>query len=1011
MFRKGTFLLLAVAVNIGVVSAGSTLDVKRDIERAVSLIEHGRYADARHSLTLLREQAPIDDEVLVRHIDFELAVCAYELRDNEAEKIMMAFLRRYPESVHANEVRFMLAMYHCEREDYAEARKYLDKVSYKALSEDNKERYNMRMGYIEFVTEFNSKSDKPKEYEKAYKLFSALSPTGIYADHATYYKSYIHYARGDFKSAYKGFDSLRNSENYSKVIPYYLFQIEFARGNYKYVVENGDKLLSQSVEVERTELMRVVAEAWYRMQGYNKSLHYMSMYERSGGKMGREENYILGYSAYRSTDYVKAIDALRKVVDGTDGLAQNASYHLADCYIRRDDKQNAIHAFAMAADEKKYDKCNLEILEDALFNYGKLLFETGGGTFNESINILSRYVSNYPNSERADEARELLIAAYHNSRDYHKTYEALSALPDHQLNAELRTAKQKIAYFNGLEAYNAGDFETAKKKLEESQKIGVSPKYNALCLFWLGEIEYKSGNYDQAIKYFDYYTRRAPKTENEYKWALYNLGYAHFFNKNMPKSQKSMEGFLWLYKTADRCRADAFNRLGDAQFSQRKYSDAVKSYEGAIAIGTVEQNYAKYQRAMSLGLSGKTNAKIGALKQLQEPGQDCGDYNDDAAYELGRTYVSLGRNKDGASVLEKFVEKYTQSPYYVPALLDLGLVHFNLGNGDKSLHYYDKIIVAAPQSAAAKEAIQNVREIYVSKGRINDYFAYAERSGVECDLSVMARDSLSFRSAQNIYLAKRQNEAIKYLKSYLTDYPKGYYTNEALFYLSDCYLKCDSLNSAISSMKQLVAQPQNQYTVPVAEMLARVTFENKMYDESAPAYRRMYDVVEGEVKRTEAARGYAESVLLRKNDDATLAMANDLESMADVDAVTLRKVHFAKANVLLARSEVPEAYKIYEMLSADMTTAEGAESAYRIIEALFKEGKLEECEQKIYALAGSKTQYTYWLGKSFITLGDIFVQRGDNFQASATYRSVVDGYTPVDDGVVAEAQSKLEQMK
>ena len=84
MFRKGTFLLLAVAVNIGVASADATLDVKRETERAISLMEHGRYADARHSLTILREQAPVDDEVLARHIDFKLAVCAYELRDNEA---------------------------------------------------------------------------------------------------------------------------------------------------------------------------------------------------------------------------------------------------------------------------------------------------------------------------------------------------------------------------------------------------------------------------------------------------------------------------------------------------------------------------------------------------------------------------------------------------------------------------------------------------------------------------------------------------------------------------------------------------------------------------------------------------------------------------------------------------------------------------------------------------------------------------------------------------------------
>ena len=993
MLKKSIFLLLAVAVSIGVAGAENRLDIKRETERAKSLIEHGRYSEARHSLTNLREQVPLDEEVLVRHIDFELALCAYELRDNEAEQIMLAFLRRYPESVHINDVRFMLAMYYCEREEYATARKYLDKVSYKALTNENKERYNMRLGYIEFTS---------GNHDEAYKLFSTLSPTGNYADHAVYYKSYIHYARGEYKEAYKGFDSLRKSDNYSKVIPYYLFQIEFARGNYQYVVKSGDELLKQSVEVERTELMRVIAEAWYRLQGYNKSFIYMAMYQRSGGKMGREENYILGYSAYRSTDYATAIEALRKVAEGNDELAQNAMYHLADCYIRREDKKQAIRAFSMAADEK-FDN---EISEDALFNYGKLLFETGGGTFNESINVLTRYVTKYPDSERADDARELLIAAYYNSHDYEMAYKAIKAFPNP--DGTQRAALQKIAYFNGLEAFTAGDFDKAKTALEEAQKIGVSPKYNALCLFWLGEIEYKSGNYAKAISYYDYYLRRAPKSEREYKLALYNLGYAHFTQNNMAKSQKAFEGFVWLYKEADRYRADAFNRLGDAQYSQRKYADAVKSYEGAVSLGTAEQDYAKYQRAISLGLAGKTTAKIGALRQMQ--GENCGDYNDDAAYELGRTYVSLGRYSDGASVLEGFVEKYPQSPYYTPALLDLGLVHFNLGNSDKSLHYYDKIISSAPQSAAAKDAIQSVREIYVAKGSINDYFAYAERTGVECDLSLMARDSLSFRSAQNIYLADRTAEAISHLKGYLENYPKGYYTNDALFCLSDCYLKSDSLDRAVESLKLLAEQPQNQYTVPVVEKLAQVTFDNQMYDEAASAFRRKYELADGAAVRTEAANGYAESVLLRKDDDALMAMANDLDTLADVDATMLRRVRFAKAKVHTSRNEVTEARKIYELLAADVTNIEGAESAYRVIEALFAEAKLDECEQKIYALADSKTPHSYWLGKAFILLGDIYVQRNDLFQAKATYRSVVDGYTPADDGIVAEAQAKLEKL-
>ncbi len=992
MYRRLLVIALVAISNIGL-AIGAKTDLQRLSERAMSLLEHGRYTEAREVLTELRRVAPIDDEVLVRHVDFGLVRCAVALKDNDVENRMMAFLRRYPESVHVNDVYFMMGIYYCEREEYSKASTYFKRVSYKALTADDRERYNMRMGYIEFVA---------GNYDKAYALFSELSTVGNYADHALYYKSYIHYARGEYDRAYSGFSALKKSENYAKVIPYYLFQLEYARGNYNYVVRHGDELLKNAVKEERVALLRVIAESWYRLQGYNKALLYISMYQRSGGKMEREEKYILGYSAYRSTDYETAIEALRDVCVGGDELAQNASYHLADSYIRRGDKRQAIHAFAMAAD----DKFNNEITEDALFNYGKLLFETGGGTFNESINVLSKYVSRYPDSERADEARELLIAAYYNSHDYEMAYKAIKNFPNP--DGTQRAALQKIAYFNGLEAFMDGDNAKAKSALAEAQEIGVSPKYNALCSFWLGELAYREGDYAKAIEHYNAYVKRAPKSEREYQMALYNLGYAYFTTKDMAKSQKAFEGFLWLYKSADRYRADAFNRLGDAYYSQRNYASAVKGYEGAVSLGTAEQDYAKYQRAISLGLAGKISAKIGALRQMQ--GEDCGDYNDDAAYELGKTFVRLGRYADSAPVLENFVEKYPQSPFYMNALLDLGLVHFNLGNGDKALAYYDRIISSAPQSSEAKDAIQSVREIYVARGDTSSYFAYAERSGVECDLSAMTRDSLSFRAAQNIYLANRISESIGHLKNYLAEYPKGYYTNDALFYLSDSYLKCDSLDMAVTYMKGLLERPANKYTEPVAEKLATVTFDNGMFEESATAYRKLYDVVDSAEQRTKASTGYAKSVLLRNNEEATMAMALDLDTLADVDAMMLRKVHFTKAKIFSSRGEESQARAIYEALSQDVSNVEGAESAYRVVEALFAEGNLDESEKRIYTLADSKTPHTYWLGKAFILLGDIYVKRGDAFQARATYRSVVDGYTPNDDGIVAEAQAKLQKL-
>lgn len=984
------FALAAIAVSGGVAQAGVE---ERLLARAKSLLEHGRWSDARHEYMRLREAVATDDESMAQQAEFGLTVCAVHLDDNVAEQRMLDFLSRYPGSVHSADINFLLALHYCEQERFAEAKAALQKVPYKSLTAANREKYDMRMGYAEFVL---------GNHDVAYQHFTRIPPKSEYADHATYYCAYIHYSRGQYDEAYKGFAALRESEAYGKVIPYYIFQLEFARGNYKYAARESEALIAGAAESERPALMRIAAESWYRLEGYNKSLYYMKAYVAAGGKMERVENYILGYSAYRTTDYATAVDALKKVSTGNDELSQNASYHLADCYLRRGDKRNAIRAFAMAAD----DIYTNEVAEDALFNYGKLLFEMGGGTFNEAVNVLTRYVTRYPTSPRNTEARELLIAAYYNSKDYDAAYRAIRSFPSPDGN--MKTALQKITYFKALEAFEQGRYAEAREALEESKGVGVSPKYNALCEFWLGEADYIEGRYAEALSHYNQYLKRAPRSEREYKMALYNVGYTHLALGDVEQAKRSFEGFLWLYKERDAYRADGFNRLADAQYMQRDYTAAIKSYEGAVSLATDERYYALYRRAVALGLLGKTEPKIAALKQIITTAE--GDYADDAGYELGRTYVALERYTEAAAQLEKFAKTNEQSPYYLPAQLDLGLAYLNMGKAEQSLAAYNVVIKAAPQSQAAKDAMQSVREIYVAKGDIDGYFKYAKHTGVECDLSAMTRDSLSFRVAEKSYLAARNADAVRAFEDYLESFPKGYYVDDVLFYLSDCHLKEGETFGAIERMKQLVARPRCRYTEQVADRLAEVTFESGMYSEAASAARLLYGLVEGAEARRSAAHRYIDATLARNDDEATTEMMAQLEQMTDVEEIDVRRARLASAKVLRRGGNEEAAMAIYADLASSLTDAAGAESAYEMIVAAYAKGDSEDAENRIYALSESKTQHTYWLGKAFILLGDIYTDRGDVFQAKATYQSIIDGYSPTDDGIVEEAKERIKKL-
>jgi TolA-binding protein len=155
--------------------------------------------------------------------------------------------------------------------------------------------------------------------------------------------------------------------------------------------------------------------------------------------------------------------------------------------------------------------------------------------------------------------------------------------------------------------------------------------------------------------------------------------------------------------------------------------------------------------------------------------------------------------------------------------------------------------------------------------------------------------------------------------------------------------------------------------------------------------------------------GYVRSVKAYGNDDALIAMADDVAAQEFAGETALRESRYAKAKVLHKRGDAA-AFDIFKILSGDVKYVEGAESSYLVIEQAYNAGNMDEAEKLVYDFADKNTPHSYWLGKSFILLGDIYRSKGDMFQARATYQSVADGYTPTNDGIVEEAKARISQL-
>lgn len=974
------------------VSAFATSPASREsMRRGEELFSAGKWNEARREMSLAAEDHTLTPSERQR-VECYIALCAIEQGEKQASVLLNDYLAKYPHSVYDNEIRFAAACMAYKEGDYQTA---LDRFAAVDRVEKGRiDEFEFKAGHSKFAV---------GRIEEAYEQLGRVAEKSEYAPHACYYRSYIDYSRGELDRAKEGFRSIEQHDAYSALVPFYMLQIEFQQQNYRYVVENCDELIERATPARRAEIERTAAESWFRLGDYGRTISYLENYMQDGGTMAREEQYLMGYALYRSAYYERAADYLQAVCSGDDALTQNAAYHLGDCRLKLGDKTRAMQSMALAS-TMSFDE---QIREDALFNYGKLQFELGGGQFNEAINILTRYIDTYPQSERVAEARECLVAAYYNSKNYDAAYAAIKQMHDPDNN--VKSALQKITYFRALERLNEGDTEAAKALLDESLANRFNAKYTALAGFWQGEILLGEGKYKEAAVKFNRYLQLAPKSEPEYEKAFYNLGYAYLHAGNRSQARSNFDSFLWLHKEKDQFRADALNRRGDILYAQRSFTQAIEAYNQSAAIASPERDYALYQRAIVLGLNDKVAAKIEALRSIARSGE--GRYADRAAYELGRTYLSQEQYKEGADALNEFVEKYPRSEFYVQALADLGLVYQNLGDNDRAMDYYKQVMSTAPKSSQARDALAGLRGIYVDNNDVGGYFAYAKTAGIETDMSVLQRDSLTYEAAQRLYTSGKLEKAATAMTSYVKNFPNGIYQADALYYRSDCYTRLGRTNEAIASLLDLTEMPANDYTQRGTERLASLADGAKRYDVAADAYLALSALTTDVKKQRAAIVGYVRASVNTGDDERILTMSERVEKMSAVEATPLREARYARAKALERAGRGDEAMALYEKLAADPKSREGAEAAYRVIESMYKAGRTVEAEEAIYAMSDSETTHNYWLARAFLTLGDIYRDKSDDFQARATYQSVVDGYTPTDDGIVDEARKRIANLK
>lgn len=972
-------------------------DPDESYKKAMELFEKEKYGAAREAF-----QVVIDgDENLqsLQRIDAEYyqTLCAIALFHGDDDYLIDNFIASHPEDPRINNLNFQMGKVQYRDKKYAPAIKFHEKVDKQELGREDRIEYFFQLGYSYFVKE---------DFEKSKLCFFEIKDVDSeFWAPANYYYGHTNYVDGNYQTALNSFNKIKDEEMFEPIVPYYLTHIYFKQEDYDKIKEIGPGLLEKSTEKRAPEIARIIGEAYYKTGNYAQAIPYLKKYKESGESYEKEDVYELGYAYYKIQKYDEAIDNFEQVARGQSALAQNAYFLLGDCYLKRNDKAKAHMAFT-AASTMDYDAT---IEEESLFNSAKLSFEMSYSPFNQTIKTFNDFLERFPNSEYSDQVYDYLMKVYLATKNYG---DALASLDKIQNKTEgIKKAYQRVAFFRATELFSGLQFNEAIEYYDKSLVYGsMNPSFRAQALYWKAESMYRLKRFDEAIKFYnDFLLSPGAISIDEYTIAHYNLAYANFKQENYSEAAVWFRKYVAKNNNASPTVGDSYVRLGDCYFIQRQYAEAIKYYDLAIAINTSDTDYATFQKAFSYGLLQEYAKKNWVLREMVKAFPES-NYIVDALFELGKSYVRLDKQDLALESYKELVKKYRNSSYVPNAYLQMGLIYYGRDKNDEALFAYKQVVDSFPASPQARNALLGIQNIYMDTHREEEFFKYAESVDGMAKITVNEKDSLTYLSAEKLYMQGDCDKATEHFTKYIANFPEGNYLKFIHYYKADCNLRMNNKEAAMESFKYIISLPRNEFTEDALYHSARIYFENGQLEKALQNYEKLETVADAKKNMLESRIGQMRCNYQLKKVDASIEAANKVLISDKVPEEVTDEAHFILAKSFLSKDDLESAINEFKYISDKTNTKEGSEAAFRVAEILFKQKKLDEAETEILEYNKKNTPYQFWLAKSIILLSDVYVAKGDDFQARHTLESIVQYYDVTDDGIKQTAREKLNEI-
>jgi len=805
--------------------------------------------------------------------------------------------------------------------------------------------------------------------------------------------------------------------------------------DYEGAVKYYDQLLSYHRESPLVSSARIrIGMCYFKLKDYQSSILELNNPQLShiSPDLYSESLYLLANSYYKVEEYINAEKTYKEIIQAYPGYQSinEVKYGLAWTYFQQKKYNDAYKTFNLLSD-------GLDSISIKSF-YWKGESKRYAGQEQEAFSIYRDFIQKFPNhplaatvqyqmgsiyfnSQRFDLAERYLNTAV-NSNDNSIRARALTMLGEIYLNEKVYLTARD--YFNeamdvtnipadlqnrsllglGAANYFIQDYKEVLTSLGEIELRDANFEKDKV-KFYLAETYFAKGDYDKAISHYNQVNTDNGKLGS---MSLYGKAYSFYNLQQYDQAADTFTEFIKKYSQDSRL-TDARLRLADCYYGNKNYKAASEVYK-TIFLGdrNIPDNpYAYFQYAQTLFKAGNTSDAVTEFRNLQQKFPNS-EYADKSLYLIG--WISFQQKRFSEAIINynDVLLMYPATPLKPVILYSFGDSYYNMGKYDSALVNYQRVLNEFPSSNSVFDAINGSQYCFIALGKpekaillINDFVSRNPKSGFA--------DQLIFKKGEIYYNIKDYEKAKTSYKEFVTMYPKSSLISDAYFWIGKSAQILGENDEAVQNfIKVFEGYPNKESAASSVIEISSIYNKQKKYDASLQVLNK------ASLKLVDSKR-LPEIIFIKAS---TLANKGDISKAYEVYSELLQnfpgnvfteKAKLEMGLIDLAIKRYESADLFFKNLSETRNDETGAKAQFYYGLSLVEQEKFNDAISALVRVKTVFSVYDEWVARSFLKLGDIYIELNDFNKAKEMYRSVIAKHKG--DAYGQEAQNKLRGLK